>query len=204
GMFSGAWDLIKGIFNKSPIGMLLKHWKPGFEWLASKFSWIKDIISRVFNWFGDDEDEDKSDKKKVKPKPQRKPSSYIAPQHRGRSRGIHYGVKPYAMANRRYNYQHKTKTRNPVKASGRVISLAKARNNKTIQEQLQTKRNQHIKIQNQSRTNINAPITIHTQSGQNSEDIAKRVREELKRREFEAESDRRASLYDQDGLTYGY
>ncbi|MBU2713966.1 hypothetical protein, partial [Zooshikella harenae] len=79
-----------------------------------------------------------------------------------------------------------------------------ARNNKTIQDQLQANRNQHIKIQNQSRTNINAPITIHAQPGQNSEDIAKRVREELKRREFEAESDRRASLYDQEGLTYGY
>ncbi|MBU2714224.1 hypothetical protein, partial [Zooshikella harenae] len=72
GKFLGAWDLIKGIFNKSPIGMLLKHWKPGFEWLASKFSWIKDVISRVFNWFGDDEDEDDNDKKKAKP--QRKPS----------------------------------------------------------------------------------------------------------------------------------
>ncbi|MGI0118321.1 hypothetical protein [Zooshikella sp. RANM57] len=207
GLFTGAWDLIKGIFNKSPIGMLLKHWKPGFEWLASKFSWIKDIISSVFNWFGDDDEkEEKNNKQKTKPKPKPKPkpSSYIAPQHRGRSRGIHYGVKPYAMANRRYNYQHKTKTRNPVKESGRVISIAKARNNEKIQDQLQAKRNQHIKIQNQSRTNINAPITIHAQAGQNSEEIAKRVREELKRREFEAESDRRASLYDQEGLTYGY
>ncbi|MBU2709314.1 hypothetical protein KCM76_25185 [Zooshikella marina] len=181
GLFTGAWDLIKGIFNKSPIGMLLKHWKPGFEWLASKFSWIKDIISSVFNWFGDDdEEEEKNNKQKTKPKP--KPSSYIAPQHRGRSRGIHYGVK----------------------SSGRVMSLAKARNNEMIQDKLRQRRYQQIKIQNQSRTNINAPITIQTQPGQNSEDIAKRVREELKRREFEEESDRRASLYDQDGLTYGY
>ncbi|RDH41653.1 hypothetical protein [Zooshikella ganghwensis] len=203
-MFTGAWDLIKGIFNKSPIGMLLKHWKPGFDWLASKFSWIKDVISSVFDWFGDDEDEDKSDKKKAKPKPQRKPSSYIAQQYRGRSRGINYGVRPHLMSNHRYHYPLSTKTQNPLKESGRVMSLAKARNNEKIQDQLQQRRHQQIKIQNQSRTQVNAPITIHAQPGQSSEDLAKRVREELERREFEAQSEQRAALYDQDGLANAY
>ncbi|RDH45820.1 hypothetical protein [Zooshikella ganghwensis] len=166
--FSGAWNLIKGIFNKSPLGMLLKHWKPGFDWLVSKFSWIKDVISSVFDWFGDD-DEDK--------KKNAKPNKHVASQRRGRSRGIRYGT---------------TK-----------LSEAKARNSQYVQAQLR-QRSQQIKVQNQSRTQVNAPITISTQPGQDNEEIAKRVRAELERREFEAQSEQRAALYDQDGLAYAY
>jgi len=70
---NSVWEFIKKVFSFSPIGLVIKAWKPVFDWLSSKFEWLggavdklKSIGSSIKNFFGFGDDEKKDDKKEKK------------------------------------------------------------------------------------------------------------------------------------------
>ena len=40
-----VWDGIKKVFEWSPFGLIIKAWKPVFDWLGSKFEWFGKMVS---------------------------------------------------------------------------------------------------------------------------------------------------------------
>lgn len=48
-----VWEGIKTIFKWSPFGLVSQVWGKVFDWLGSKFGWIKDLIDASIGWVGD-------------------------------------------------------------------------------------------------------------------------------------------------------
>lgn len=52
GYFTTAWDLAKTIFGWTPLGMVMRTWKPAFDWLSGKVEWIGNAWKSVSSFFG--------------------------------------------------------------------------------------------------------------------------------------------------------
>lgn len=52
GYFTTAWDLAKTIFGWTPLGMIMRTWKPAFDWLIGNVEWIGNAWKSVSSFFG--------------------------------------------------------------------------------------------------------------------------------------------------------
>ena len=72
-VFSWAWGGIEKAISFSPLGIIVKMWKPVFDWLGQKFAWVGKAVDKLasigtsvksFFGFGGDDKEEKREKRK--------------------------------------------------------------------------------------------------------------------------------------------
>jgi len=54
------WDVLKTVFEWSPIGLLMKGWGAAFGWIKGKLDWLGGAVDSVKSFFGFGDDEEES------------------------------------------------------------------------------------------------------------------------------------------------